>query len=148
MSRFSHEWALSRGLVKNSNGEWCQPSVVKKSQATSFEPPSEPVWLERDLHDQIIRWITDHGWEIVHSRMDMRTSVDNGLPDFVIAAPNGRTYWVECKARKEKPKPDQVSWGIRLNNLSHVYGVAWNFQDFLKIIECRSDGWRVFDSDC
>lgn len=91
--------------------------------------------------------MTDHGWEMVHSRMDMRTSVDEGLPDFVLAAPNGRTYWIECKARKEKPKRHQEGWGIRLRNLNHVYGVAWNMQDFLKIISQRSKGWLTSPDD-
>lgn len=44
-----------------------------------------------------------------------------GFPDFICIMPNGKTYFVECKAAKGKQRDDQIKWQKLLEDRGHVY---------------------------
>lgn len=98
-------------------------------------PGGEGCSDEAKLHDAIIEVCKARGFYYVHSRMDRATTTALGVVDFVIAADNGKTYWIEAKARKKKPTREQAGTLLWLNNLGHKTAVVRNLDEFLKAIE-------------
>jgi hypothetical protein len=90
---------------------------------------------EGELHDQILSDCKRRLWPVCHSRMDARTTTALGCPDFVIAADNGRVFWIECKTAKGKLTPEQMGWRMLLERLGHKFAVCRSFEDFLAVIE-------------
>jgi hypothetical protein len=79
--------------------------------------------MEEDIHDDIERLCRSRGWLYVHSRMDKRTTVHVGTPDFIIALPGGRTLWIECKRKDGKLTEKQhgtLRWLRKLGQEAHV----------------------------
>lgn len=98
---------------------------------------SEGVEREADLHDQIEKECRRRGWPFVHSRMDRRTTTAVGTVDFVIAAGNGRTLWIEAKGAKTKVTREQAATIHWLNTLGHAAAIVHSldeFHEFLKLI--------------
>ena len=130
--RFSTSDALTLGLIRDAKGRWIQTPKLSEP----LPEPQEPgVSRESILHDDVIRWLEQRGWKYVHSRMDAKTTVAIGLPDLIIAAPNGRTLWVEMKAGNKKLKPAQRIWEMQLKHLGHIHVVARNMDDFLRVAQ-------------
>jgi len=129
---FTSDQARALGLVQDAHGRWIQTPKLSEP----LPEPQEPgVSRESILHDDVIRWLEQRGWKYVHSRMDAKTTVAIGLPDLIIAAPNGRTLWVEMKAGNKKLKPAQRIWEMQLKHLGHIHVVARNMDDFLRVAQ-------------
>ena len=79
---------------------------------------------ERDLHDQIEAELIRRRWYYVHSRMDKRSTQNKGVPDFIIAAPNGRTIWMEVKTKSGKLDENQTITKHVLTALLHEHCVV------------------------
>lgn len=90
---------------------------IQQSDADAFA-------RERDLHDYIIDRCRDLGYYVIHSRMDRRSTVAVGAPDFVVAMPHGRTVWIECKSATGKPTRAQCSNITQLLHLGHVVHIV------------------------
>lgn len=90
---------------------------------------------EVDLHDQILDVCRRRGWYVVHSRMDMRTTTAVGVPDFVIAGHDGRTWWIEAKAAKGKLTPEQQAAQLWLRTLGHTYDVVRSIAEFEEMVK-------------
>lgn len=131
---FRPDQAQALGLIRDVKGNWIQP----KKAPTITPQVGEVEPLEGPLHGKIRRWLDDRGWLYVHSRMDCRTTVEVGEVDFVIAAPGGRTLWLEVKARREKPKIKQQGRAMQLRTLGHSHAFVWNMQDFEAAIQMVS----------
>jgi hypothetical protein len=67
--------------------------------------------------------------------MDKPTTNQLGTCDFIIAAPDGHTFWIECKAKGGKLTPDQNITRHLLLALGHRYAVVFNHQEFLEAIQ-------------
>lgn len=93
-----------------------------------------PVSREGDLHDDIIRLCKARSWFYVHSRMDKRTTQACGVPDFIIAMDDGKTAWIECKAKGNKPSNEQLATITFLKAKGHIAGLAYNMADVLNLI--------------
>lgn len=91
---------------------------------------------ESDLHDQILDECQRRGWYVVHARMDMRSTIAVGAPDFCVAIPNGRTVWVECKTRTGKLTKDQQAAHAWLKKLGHSVCVVRNIREFRDAAFC------------
>jgi hypothetical protein len=89
---------------------------------------TEPVLHEADLHDQILEHCRCNGWYVLHSRMDRRSTITVGAPDFCIALPSGKTCWIECKRRGGKPTPAQRGAIMVLHLLGHSAAVVDSFE--------------------
>lgn len=96
-------------------------------------PGGCPGGEEKALQDRIEKECRDQGWACVRSRMDKRTTLAPGTPDFIIALPRGITLWVECKTAKGRMTEDQVAWAIKLDRLGHKWEVVRSFNEFLKL---------------
>jgi len=111
---------------------------LEQMQARLRRPvtPAEPP-LEKKLHREIM----DHcdkqwpRWKYIHSRMDKSTRNEIGVPDFVIALPNHRTFFVEAKRPGEKPTLAQAGWHAEMAKLGHTVHVVHDLTEFLKAIE-------------
>lgn len=85
---------------------------------------------EAELHNQIIERLKALGWPYFHSRMDKATGRTWGEPDFIIAAPDGETLWVECKTKTGKQTPEQAGVQRALEKLSHNYYLVRSIAEF------------------
>ena len=94
-----------------------------------------PPQTERDLHDQIIAHCRLHGWYYVHSRMDQRTTIKVGCPDFIIALPHGKVLWIECKTKTGKLSEQQAGAIYALNALDHDVYVIRSMTEFLAVLQ-------------
>ncbi len=89
---------------------------------------------EAKLHDQIIEECKRRGWYYVHSRMDRATTTALGVPDFIIAAPDGRTFWIEAKSKTGKLKSEQLGALQWLTRFGHRAEVVRSLEELLKVI--------------
>ncbi|MDE2105165.1 MAG: VRR-NUC domain-containing protein [Patescibacteria group bacterium] len=94
---------------------------------------AEPVAHESDLHDQIIAECKRRGWKYVHSRMDRKTTVGEGVCDFIIYADGGKMFHVECKALKGKLSMEQLAFIAWVEKLGHKVHVVTSFGEFLEV---------------
>lgn len=115
---------MAKGYNPDGTRIGSQPATVSKS-----------VERERDLHDAILTYCSAKGWPIVHSRMDVPATCGVGTPDFAIAAPGGRTLWIECKARDCKLRPEQAAWMAALVRFGHIASVVRSMEEFLALVE-------------
>lgn len=89
--------------------------------------------LESRLHEQIEAELKRRRLYYVHSRMDRATTTQLGVTDFIIAAPNGITYWIEAKRKGGKLTPEQTITKHILTALNHRYATVYSFDEFLEI---------------
>lgn len=89
---------------------------------------------EREIHDQIITLLKRIGWPYFHSRMDKPTTNQLGCPDFIIAAPNGYTLWVEVKTQNGKQTPEQQGTQLALERNGHDYYLVRSLAQFGEIL--------------
>ncbi len=108
--------------------------LARLTKAGTPAPTRNPVSLEADLHGQIEQFCRSKGWLCVHSRMDRPSTVAVGMPDFIIAADGGRTYWVEVKRPKGKATPAQLGTIAWLQKLGQTAAICWSMDDFLKLV--------------
>jgi hypothetical protein len=94
----------------------------------------DPIEYESDLHDRIIDYCRAKSYYAVHARMDRRTTVAVGTPDFAIAMPGGRMVWLECKRNGAKATPAQQATIAHLQKLGHIAAVVDNWPDALKLL--------------
>jgi hypothetical protein len=90
---------------------------------------------ERVLHDRILKECRQRGYYVVHSRTDRKTTTDLGVPDVILAVPNGQTVWVEIKSRKAKLRPEQSYALAHLKKLNHRAYVIHSFTAFLELLK-------------
>lgn len=88
---------------------------------------------EAQLQQRIADWLDEKRWPYVRQRMDRATSCQVGVPDFIIAAPAGKTLWIECKVVGNKLSQEQVVWIHRLETSGHNARVVYSFDEFLVI---------------
>ncbi len=91
---------------------------------------------EARLHRQILDYCDAQWprWKPIHSRMDRPTTTEKGVCDFIIAMPNGRTLYVECKRVGSKLTLEQAAWIYEMKLLNHTVHVVETMGEFLKLI--------------
>jgi hypothetical protein len=62
------------------------------------------------------------------------TGVPDGFPDLVGVLPGGRALFVEVKALRGKPSPDQINFLEQARNSGACAGVARSIEDVIRII--------------
>lgn len=94
------------------------------------------VELESELQDAIENYCRNRLWPFVRSRMNKATTFTfPGVPDFVIAASYGRTFWIETKSRNGKQTPEQLGFQMMLEKCGHLYHLVRSYDKFLEIIK-------------
>ena len=89
---------------------------------------------EKKLHQKISEDLTARRWFFVHSRCDRPTTQAAGVPDFIIAKPDGVTIWIECKAKGGKLSVEQNVTRHVLLALDHRFALVYSFADYLKAV--------------
>lgn len=125
---------------------------ANRSRALTASELPQHEGLESGLHDKILDYATSKGWAIVHSRMDKRSTVGIGTPDFILGADNGVTYWIEAKRKGGKPTIEQLGRILMLKTLGHKAAIVYSFEEFLEVVRCQSDSQLIqgmqMASDC
>jgi hypothetical protein len=101
-----------------------------------------PVTRERDLHDQIIEFCNSQfpRWKFIHARMDQKSTLQVGAPDFVIFQPGQsglpppRVRVIECKTKNGKLSPEQLIWHKEMEMLGHVVHVVRSYEEFMVVL--------------
>ena len=107
----------------------------KAPAVRSPEPPAEREVGRSGLHQQIMDFCAAQRppWEYAHLRTDKPSTGAIGLEDFIIVAPGGRYFSIECKARSEKRTQAQNLRALRYDNLGHTIYLVRNMADFKAI---------------
>lgn len=90
---------------------------------------------ESDLHEAIMAECRVRGWAVIHSRMDRKATCTVGAPDFVIFADNGRTIYVEAKARNRKRGTAQLAFAAHAAKLGHTVHLVNNLEEFMRVCQ-------------
>lgn len=98
--------------------------------------PSNAVERELDLHAEIIKFCNAQWppWTFVHSDPTRKSRVTPGAPDFVIAIPDAKTLYVECKDREGKLSQDQMEFKKKIEMLGHMFHVVRSMDEFRAIL--------------
>jgi len=101
-------------------------------------PLREPVKLsgaesESGLQEQIFAECRRRRWICFHGAMSERTHRTLGEWDFTILADAGRVFFIECKTRTGKLRPEQQAMLHAARALGHAVHVCRSFQDFLAV---------------
>lgn len=126
MTQFTASWVA----IQNAKRDKPSPETGRKIGAA--------VASEIKLHEAIMAWCDAQWpqWIYIHARMDAPTTTECGSPDFIIFAPEGRVFCIECKAKDKKQSYAQLCWEARLKMLKwHVYKVVRNMDEFLEVVK-------------
>jgi hypothetical protein len=85
---------------------------------------------EAALHLLIEDELKRRRWYYVHSRTDRATTQQAGVPDFIIATPNGKTLWIEAKRKGGKLSVEQNVTRHILLAMGHHFAVVFSMEDF------------------
>lgn len=103
---------------------------------------ADPVEIESDLHYKIIEWCNDRRPRVkyIHARMDRKSTINVGAPDFVLFFSPDCTLLLECKARDYKRTSAQLEYAAELRQRGiEVYEVR-SMEDFLKVVSETTKG--------
>lgn len=92
---------------------------------------SRAVEVEGDLHDELEKHCRAQGYLILHSRMDMATSIAMGWPDFTVFMPDRRVCFLELKSKHGKVTTEQRAKIMHALKLGFVAAVVDNMPDAL-----------------
>jgi len=112
-----------------------QLKIHEMKRGIKAEKPSNAAIKEADLHAEITAECKRRGWICFHSRMDRKSTLTKGTPDFVILMECGNALFVEAKAKAGKLSNEQIGiklWGQRLGHTIHV---VYSLDQFLQAIE-------------
>lgn len=88
---------------------------------------------ESALHEKILEYCKAKRWAAIHGRMDKRSGITTGAPDFVIFA-TGKVLIVECKTKTGKQTTEQLGFQMMLEREGHEYHIVRSFYEFLKLV--------------
>jgi len=91
------------------------------------------VEYESALHNEIICYCMEKGWQYLHGSMATRTHRTRGEPDFIILAHGSQLRMVECKSKSGKLSPDQQAFIAHANKNGHVVYVIRSMDEFVKL---------------
>ena len=95
----------------------------------------DAVEKESDLQEQICKFLRERRWAFFWSPMHKASTAGiAGTVDFIIAAPNGRTLWVEAKSRLGKLRPEQIGFKMLLEAQGHEHHVVRSYREFCNIM--------------
>ena len=105
---------------------------LHKLQIRSGEKPVE---READLQSAIVAELKARRIYFVQSRMDKAPTNGIGTPDFIIALPDGKALWIECKTAKGKLSREQAGVALLLKIAGHRHEVVRSMPEFFLVME-------------
>lgn len=110
----------------------CDRNAGRKHSAILRAP--DAVEEEDSLHYQIIDLCRAKGWSYIHPRMDRKSTIGEGAPDFVLLIDGGKTLFLECKDREGKVSVKQQAWHAQAKRNGHTVHVARSIQEVIDLI--------------
>lgn len=99
------------------------------------EAINDAVAKESDLQQQIRNFLYERRWAFFWSPMHKASSAGmSGITDFIVAAPNGRTLWVEAKSRTGKLRTEQLGFKMLLEANGHEHHVVRSYREFCEVV--------------
>jgi hypothetical protein len=95
--------------------------------------PIEPIEDESDLHNAIIDYCRERGWQYLHGSMAERTHRTLGEPDFIILAHGSQLRMVECKSKTGKLSLDQQGFIAHAKKNGHVVYMVRSMDEFVRL---------------
>lgn len=118
------------------------PDTLTSAVLVSAVTFLEDLGSERKLHKAIMAHCDGQWprWKYIHARMDKRSTVAVGAPDFVIFSPGNaemhpRVFAIECKRAGQKPTPEQLAWHKEMEMLGHKVHVIYSLAEFFEIVK-------------
>lgn len=109
----------------------CATVAIAEPEAVSGKTTSR----EKELQEQLANLLNQRNIFYVRSRMDKKTSLPCGMPDFFIFLPNGRFLAVEAKVEGGSLSDDQKRVFDRFwAYTGQVVHVVWCFNDFVELL--------------
>lgn len=88
---------------------------------------------ESEIKTQIKEYLESLGWLVVF----LVISNKDGYPDIIAAHDNGRTLWIETKAKNKTPNPLQQFRHEQLRKKKHAVLVVTSLQEVKDFIELK-----------
>ena len=120
------------GYVEVAPGDWQKPKFLPTVPGEPDKVTGVPVDRERKLHEEIMEWCDGQWprWKYCHSRMDMKSTIQVGWPDFTVFGPHPLCILVECKKKDGKLDDAQRDTIAELKRLGWEVKVAYCIEDF------------------
>src|SRR5579884_1275692 len=92
---------------------------------------------ESVLHARIMEYCDSQWprWKFIHARMDERSTIAVGAPDFTIFIPGGKTLCIECKRKGQKPTVQQSAWRMEMNRIGHDIKLITSMDEFMDVVK-------------
>ncbi|MGO9479060.1 MAG: hypothetical protein ACLP7I_14095 [Limisphaerales bacterium] len=90
----------------------------------------EEAWL----HEEIIAELRRRRWMFIHSRMDRKSTVQKGTPDFAIYPPGRAAFFVECKTKNGKLTEEQTVFKHCAEASDYKFFIIRSFAQFFEIL--------------
>jgi hypothetical protein len=100
--------------------------MKERVEGTHDAPP-----LESELHKQIIDWCSSF-WprlKYIHGRMDKKSTLDKGCPDFIVFMPDKMVLCLEAKKKGCKPSLAQRDFHKEMEMLCHRVFVVTTMEE-------------------
>ena len=88
---------------------------------------------EKKLHQDIERELLKMRWLYIHSRMDMKTTTQKGVPDFQIYPPSAPAFFIEAKTRVGKMSPEQMAFKFVADLSGHTVHVVRSMREAAEV---------------
>jgi hypothetical protein len=114
-----------------------QQFLLRTQKKPASVPNLDSVDRERDLHDDIIEFCNAQWppWKFIHARMDKRSTIAVGAPDFTVCASGGRVFHIEVKGKTTKTSNEQLAWHKQMEMLGHQVHVVTSMSQFLEAVK-------------
>jgi hypothetical protein len=120
---------LQQMLSRLERNKVRQPPDTEQLASLAKSPP------EKNLHERILAECAARGWLVIHSRLDLPSTVGVGVADFAVFLDQGRVILVEAKSKNGKLRPEQRAWLAWATKLGHRCLVCRSLDEFLKFAE-------------
>lgn len=91
---------------------------------------------ESRLQSKIVAWCKEWNRPCVSFRKSTHAKgfLFPGIPDCIIAMPNGRTLWLELKVKGGRLSEDQKHFALSLMSLKHEWYEVRSFKRFMEVV--------------
>jgi len=96
---------------------------------------SGPDQREEELHAQIRAECRKHGWYLFGTRMDKKSTMTRGAPDFVVVDSKGVFWCIEAKTRTGKLSVHQRAAAAHLRKLGVTVHVVRSLAEFIEVVK-------------
>lgn len=120
MPRFNHP--LPENIRK------CLPVALRPLPTPATRPVEDGACdrkAEKLIHHLFEAWLRLNGLAYVHSRMDKKSTIREGWPDFSVFGPGGKVAFVEIKLKGKELSVSQMEVMLELLRLGQPYQVCY-----------------------